>query len=355
MATKALDQISIMDLTDAYSVILTLDSYTFKGDADSADPSQAHQFSTQVIAMCGADIVEATVNVSNITPASGAPFTYSVDTTSQATDSGKSPIITISLPAAKANTVTVPGTIRIPISIGNVTIDKDIAYSIAYKGTTGVGITAHTVKYQASNSATTVPTGTWQDSVEATGLQDGQYLWTQTTITYSDSTSSISYSVGYNGTNGTDGDDGRGVSSTDVSYAVGTSGTTAPASGWQATVPTVAQGSFLWTRTTVNYTSGSPSVSYSVALQGTDGDDTISVKLTSSAGVLFKNNNVNTTLTAHVYQGAAELSATQINALGTIKWYKNGTLQPSYNGSLTYTVTASDVNGSAVFEAKLEG
>ena len=352
MATKALDQISIMDLTDAYSVILTLDSYTFKGDADSADPGMEHSFTTQVVAMCGSDIVEAVVTPANITPANGA-FVYSVDTTSQKTNSGKSPIITITLPAAKANLVTVPGTIRIPVSVANVTIDKDIAYSIAYKGTSGNGITGHSVQYKASNSGTEAPTS-WESQVPT--LTQGQYLWTKTTLTYSDGTSSVSYSVSRNGTDGSNGGDGRGIASTVVEYAVGTSGTTVPTNGWQTgTVPTVDQGKYLWTRTTVNYTSGDPSVSYSVALQGIDGDDTISVKIISSNGVLFKNNNISTTLTAQVFKGGVQLSTSQINALGTIKWYKNNAAITASNGSQTLVVTGSDVTGSAVFEAKLEG
>lgn len=333
--------------------MLTLDSYTFKGDANSADPSQAHQFTTQVVAMCGADLIQPTITLNQITPANGNPFNYTIDTTSSATQGGKKPIITIVLPAARADSVTVPGTIRIPVTVADgVTIDKDIAYSIAYKGTTGTGISGHVVQYQASNSSTTVPSGEWSASIEATGIQDGQFLWTRTTIYYTDGTSSASYSVSRSGL---DGDEGRGITGTSVAYAIGSSGTVAPSAGWGANVPTVEQGGYLWTRTTVTYSSGDPSISYSVALQGTDGEDSIVVKLTSSAGVLFKNNNVNTTLTANVYRGSKQLSTAEINALGTIKWYKDGVLQTFYNGSLTYIVTASDVNGSAVFEAKLEG
>lgn len=48
MAIKSADQISIVDITDAYSVILTSDSYTFPGTVNAA---KAGTCTTQVIAM----------------------------------------------------------------------------------------------------------------------------------------------------------------------------------------------------------------------------------------------------------------------------------------------------------------
>lgn len=65
--------------------------------------------------------------------------------------------------------------------------------------------------------------------------------------------------------------DGRGVASTTVEYQASTSGTTVPTGAWSSTIPTVAQGSYLWTKTTTNYTSGTPTVGYSVARMGVNG------------------------------------------------------------------------------------
>lgn len=65
--------------------------------------------------------------------------------------------------------------------------------------------------------------------------------------------------------------DGRGVASTTVEYQASTSGTTVPTGTWSATIPTVAQGSYLWTKTTTNYTSGNPTIGYSVARMGVNG------------------------------------------------------------------------------------
>lgn len=75
---------------------------------------------------------------------------------------------------------------------------------------------------------------------------------------------------GNQGIQGAKGDTGNGISSATISYATGTSGTTAPSSGWQSTVPFVSQGSYLWTRTVTTYTNGTIKTSYSSAYQGKD-------------------------------------------------------------------------------------
>lgn len=64
---------------------------------------------------------------------------------------------------------------------------------------------------------------------------------------------------------------GRGVKSTSVEYQASTSGTTVPTGVWSTTIPTVAAGSYLWTKTTTNYTSGTPTIGYSVARMGVNG------------------------------------------------------------------------------------
>lgn len=62
-------------------------------------------------------------------------------------------------------------------------------------GTDGKGIKSTAITYQAWSSGTTTPTGTWSTSVPST-TADRPYLWTKTVITYTDNTTSTSYSVG---------------------------------------------------------------------------------------------------------------------------------------------------------------
>lgn len=62
-----------------------------------------------------------------------------------------------------------------------------------------------------------------------------------------------------------------GIASTVISYAVGTSGTTPPTTGWQDTIPTVPQAQYLWTRAVTTYTDLSVKTAYSSARQGENG------------------------------------------------------------------------------------
>ena len=129
-----------------------------------------------------------------------------------------------------------------------------------------IAIASTSVLYQASESGTDVPSGEWLPTIPT--VEDGQYLWTQTVVTYSDGTSTTSYSVSRMGQNGTSGEDGRGVQSTLIEYQAGMSQTTPPSSddAWSETVPELTlELPYLWTRTTITYTDDTTSVSYSVS------------------------------------------------------------------------------------------
>lgn len=63
------------------------------------------------------------------------------------------------------------------------------------KGDKGRGIASTIVTYQAWKDGTTTPTGTWSITPPTTTASN-PYLWTKTVITYTDNTTSTSYSVG---------------------------------------------------------------------------------------------------------------------------------------------------------------
>ena len=69
------------------------------------------------------------------------------------------------------------------------------------------------------------------------------------------------------------GKDGTGVTirTSSTKYAASTSGTIHPTSGWQTSVPSVADGNYLWTWVHVEYSDGTTTDSYSVARMGIDG------------------------------------------------------------------------------------
>ena len=79
----------------------------------------------------------------------------------------------------------------------------------------------------------------------------------------------------------------------EVGYLSSSSGTVVPEGSWQSTVPTVAQGSFLWTRSRVTYNTGDVVTSYSVARFGIDGAGSV-----SSVNEISPDGNGNVALTA---------------------------------------------------------
>ena len=73
---------------------------------------------------------------------------------------------------------------------------------------------------------------------------------------------------------GEDGKDGRGISSTVVSYAKSDDGNAAPTSGWEDRIPPLTNSEpYLWTKTHIVYTSGSPAYTdiFTVSKKGETG------------------------------------------------------------------------------------
>lgn len=142
-------------------------------------------------------------------------------------------------------------------------------------GKNGVGIKNTTVTYGLSDSETAQPSN-WTANPPA--LVKGKYLWTKTVWTYTDDTSEAGYQKTYiakdgnSGNDGLPGKDGVGIKKTTITYAVGTSGTTAPTNGWNSQVPNVPAGQFLWTKTVWTYTDNTNETGYSVSKIGEKGD-----------------------------------------------------------------------------------
>lgn len=142
-------------------------------------------------------------------------------------------------------------------------------------GKDGVGLKSTAITYAGSANGTTPPSTGWQTQVPT--VPAGQFLWTRTIWTYTDNSNETGYSVakmgqdGAKGNDGIAGKDGVGIKTTLVEYAVSTSGTTKPASGWSTSIPTVPQGQYLWTRTTWTYTDNTTEQGFTVARQGSNG------------------------------------------------------------------------------------
>ena len=79
----------------------------------------------------------------------------------------------------------------------------------------------------------------------------------------------------HKGEQGKKGDPATLVSKS-VAYQVGDSGSIIPSGSWVSSVPVVPQGKYLWTRTSVQFNTGDPIVSYSVGRMGLDGSGAVS-------------------------------------------------------------------------------
>ena len=106
--------------------------------------------------------------------------------------------------------------------------------------------------------------GQYSDFTQADSTNPSDYTW-----------SLIRGNDGKDGADGHDGiagKDGTGIKTTTITYAVGTSGTTAPTGGWNSQVPNVPAGQYLWTKTVWDYTDKTSETGYSVSKFGEKGD-----------------------------------------------------------------------------------
>ena len=120
MAVKAADQVSIVDVTDAYSVILTSEAYTFLGTTSAAKPGNC---TTQVMCLQGGS--EVGFSIGNITCPTGVSASKGTD--------GKTITITAS------SSMTQAGDVLIPVTVNGtgVTITKRFSCGLALTGATG--------------------------------------------------------------------------------------------------------------------------------------------------------------------------------------------------------------------------
>lgn len=348
MAIRSADQISIVDITDAYSVILTNDSYTFPGTTNAAKPGSC---TTQVIAMRGAEQIPATVDLADVTKPAGITVTKDTDTVA--------PTLTITASAS----FVAAGVVRIPVVVdGNITINKDFSLAIAFtgeKGDTG----AHSNIWTATANPTTPnytfnianltgPTGTTPQVGDIVLRSTYRYTITSvgdTTVLTGDRTS-IQGATGAGGIWYT----GTGITGTSTTATIFSGSGVSSAKVGDMYLNTSTYNTYRCT------TAGAPAAAKWVyvnnikGVKGDDGDAAITMSVTSSNGTIFKNSAVETVLTAHVYQGGVEVTGTALSALGTIKWYKDGATTATAIGQ-TLTISSGDVTNKATYIAQLEG
>lgn len=110
--------------------------------------------------------------------------------------------------------------------------------------------------YYKSTSPTELKGGSWVDKYP--GWEQGTYIWTRSTITYSDgSEPTVTEPMCVTGSTGKTGATGNGIAGVDVEYRL--SGSDTELTGdyeWQTSIDTIPEECSLWTRNKITYTNG---------------------------------------------------------------------------------------------------
>lgn len=118
--------------------------------------------------------------------------------------------------------------------------------------------------------------GVYTDNVKEDSTDYKKYAWSQ--IRGEDGTSVyiVSTEVVYiPSDSGTTPPTANSMATNDGKIIIDHNGNELATNKWLTTIPDVIEGSYLWTRTTVNYSDGNSTVTYSVSRQGIDGTDGI--------------------------------------------------------------------------------
>ena len=151
------------------------------------------------------------------------------------------------------------------------------------KGESGRGIVGSpTLTYQASTSATVIPTGTWSSDIPL--VNEGYTLWTKTTWKYSDNTTSEVY------TPSIAGKAGKGIKSVKPEYYLSTSKTEATGGTWQDTQPQKTADTWIWQRYKTTFTD--ESVGYSDAIRDDVLNGLVEVSITNKSTIEQLNGSI---------------------------------------------------------------
>ena len=128
MAIKASAQYTISDIFEEYSVILSNDAHVFRADKDNK--AIAGNTSIKIYGYQGSTQISTKVGTISGLPSAGMTATIANNDSTNTT-------ITIAVTTALTSSVANSGTLTIPITVGNKTINKVFSWSKAQTGATG--------------------------------------------------------------------------------------------------------------------------------------------------------------------------------------------------------------------------
>lgn len=126
MAIKSADQITIVDVTDAYSVLLTSEAYTFVGGTNGVAAGATCE--TEAVAYCG-------TNQSNVVNVTASDITCPPGISATVSNSGTPrPKITFKTTA----TISEACEATIPVMVDGITVNKKFSFAVAKAGVQGI-------------------------------------------------------------------------------------------------------------------------------------------------------------------------------------------------------------------------
>ena len=125
------------------------------------------------------------------------------------------------------------------------------------------------VEYYSSTSPTALVGGSW--STTAPTWEKGRYIWTRTKITYADGTTSTTDPVCITGNDGEAGGGGKEVRSITERYYLSESPTELVGGSWSTEAPTWSAGSYIWTKSVIEYSDGTSTETEPICVTGPAG------------------------------------------------------------------------------------
>lgn len=337
MGIKAQNQVTIIDITDAYSVILSNENQTFR-EVSLGSGTAAQTVETTVYSYRGSTNVYGYIDPDNLgsTHANSDGVYITVD--SPNTNPAQDLILTIHIPGGLINN----GSIDIPIELYETNstsgtplteFTKTFSYSVARYGSTGAAAIIYELEYTGNLFNFDNESGTFLSPTSITitaSSQEGantKQAYTSGTITVTPYTAT--------------GNPGQATShSTSVTI---TPTVTSGEPDYLYYITTLSVGGNIVDRQTIG-----------MNRQGANGENAYGIDITSSNGFTFKNTAISTTLTAHVYSGGVELTTSDLTAMGLqVNWYE-GNSSTAVSTGMTKTYSAGSIQDILHVTAKLE-
>ena len=360
MAIKAQNQVTILDITDAYSVVLSNENQTFRENSYNAGVPAGTTTTTTVYSYRGSTNVYSFLRNAVTETIGGQTHTWIAASQSAAQQLQ----LTINVPTGLKDS----GSFTVPIELYEtsntsgsplVTINKTFSYSIARYGNTGQQGVSPTIYELEVNSVIFNYDNATQSYVSPQTITISAISQTGDSA-IEQCTDGILRITRYS-SNGTAGD----VTLVNLENQTGHTYSLSPNSSYLYYIVELNIGGTI-SGTTLSGGDIVDKQTITTCIQGADGEDAYAVDITSSNGFVFKNTAIGTTLYAHVYNGGAELtdftdaqsivdSLDDLHSLGlTINWYEGTNTIPVASNVLTKTYTNYTVTDLLTVTAKLE-